>query len=566
MINYYLNGNQITPKDREEINYILDFEDDKRLVDIDISVSALTLVGADRELVINWLTQFGKGAGMPATIDFGNVQQRYYIDFNDGFELTNNTVTVTLKRRNATNNFFDSADALVFRAVNWSSSDFKDIDYVIVPEIQAIYVITLLGTTFSLAQELAQSTKDIAEGISDVTEASVPSQTVVGVPVVNWGLIISASIKLAARIAYAIFIVIQLVNVIKEIINLIVPKIRQFKGITYKRLIEKGVAHLGYNLQSSFLNEIAQLTYLPTPIRRLDSTLLQEIVNPLSLAMTEGFPTENDSIPTLGRALNELCEIYNLRITAVENNVIIEREDFFNQTQTSPIPLAYNLQEDHDRSRTFNDENFSRQIFVWRTDPQDVLTFDDNKGQIAEIGANLLVDPNTDIRLIKGLDQPSVNFSLGSRKNELNFAEKSLKSLAKAVDFFTGGGLASKVSNRVGVLQISNQYFSNNKLLWMSGNRIAPDHREKLGAINILKEYHRPFEVKLVGDEIPVRMTKEEFLLYSEQNFVILNSGERAEILSLQWNEADNLATLKLEFETDFNTNFQFNELNRGGL
>lgn len=561
---FYLNGQLSNPANRDEITFVVDYADRRRLVDIDLSVDTLTFVAEDRQSIISWLQQFGWGAGMPVEVQMTpTLTQRYYIDFTDGFSWTDNEITVKIKRRNAINNFFDSADATVWRIVNFSPSDFRDVDYVIVPDVQPLYVISLLGLTLSLRKELATAIDKISQNVEAITKASVP----VGVPPApDWGAIIVASLRLAANIAYTIAIAIAFINVITEVINLIIPIIRTFRGITYKRLIEVGCAYLGYQLQSNFLNEIQQLVVLPKPLRPTDANVFQEMVNPLGLAYTEGFPTEQDVIPTIGTAIDQLCEIYNLRITAVEGVVTIEREDYFTQLNPNPVPFSPNLQEEKQFEYSLNDDYWVRKLLLWQVDPSDINTFDDNKGQIAEIGAALQVDPNPDIRLIKGLDQVDNRFSLGTRKDELTFGEKVLKVLAKAVDLFTGGSLEQLVDNRVGVLQVSQQYYGNTKLLWMSGNRIAINHKEKLGAINILREYHDDFEVKAVVENHPVRMTKEEFLLYSEQYFVILNDGREAEIRSINWNEQDNLATMTLWIDTDFNTNIQFNELENGGL
>ena len=561
---FYLNGNLANPKNREDINFEVDYSDTRRIVDIDLSTDVLVFVGVDRMSIINWLTQFGFGAGMPVEVQFTpTLTQRYYIDFTDSFSWTDNEISVKIKRRNAINNFFDSADGMIWRLVDFQPSDFKEIEYVIVPDVQPLYVISLLGLTLSLQQELGKAIQEVSEGIADVVKASVP----VGVPPVpDWGAIVVASIKLAGRIAYALFITISLIQIISEVINLIIPPIRSIKGIDYKTLIERGVQRLGYSLQSTFLDEIKQLVVCPKPLRPINPTVFQELINPNGISFTEGYPSAQDVIPTVGSAITQLCEIYNLKVTAVENVVILEREDYFEQLNPNPVPFAYNLQESKQAEYKLNDDYWVRQLMLWETDQSDINTFDDSKGQIAEKGAQLLVDPNPDIRLLKGLEQVDNRFSLGTRKDELTFAEKVLKTLAQAVDLFTGGSLSTKIDNRVGLLQISQQYFSNTKLLWMTNNRIASDHKEKLGAINILNEYHRPFELKAVLENMPIRMTKKDFLLYSEQYFVILNTGQEAEIRRLSWNEQDNLAEVTLWIDTEFNTNIQFNTLEDGGL
>jgi len=561
---FYLNGNLVNPVNRDAVQFSIDYENRKRLIDIDITTDVLTFVAEDRQLIINWLNQFGFGAGMPAEIQFTpTLTQRYYIDFTDSFSWTDNEISVKLKRRNAINNFFDSADGLVWRRVQFQSSDFKECEYVIAPDVQPLYVISLLSLTLSLRKELAVAIDKLSQNTRALIEASVP----VGAPVPgpNWGAIITASLTLAANIAYTIAIAIAFVNVLTEVINLIIPIIRKFKCISYKRLLEVGINQLGYNLQSSFLDEIEPLTVLPVPLKPTNPNIFIEVLNPLALAYTEGYPTEQDVIPTLGSAITQLCNIFNLRITAVENTVTIEREDYFEQLSPTPIPFAYNLQEQKQPEYKLNNDYWIRQLFLWNTDQSDINTFDDNKGQLAEKGASLQVDPNPDINLLKGLEQADNRFSLGTRKDELTFGEKVLKQLAKAVDIFTGGSLEAQIDSRVALLQLSNQYFSNTKLLWMTGSRIASNHREMLSAKYILEEYHKDFELKAVIENMPIRMTKEQFLLYSQQFYVILNTGQEAEIRSLKWNEQDNLADITLWIDTEFNTNINFTLINDGG-
>lgn len=58
---FYLNGNLANPKNREDINFEVDYSDTRRLVDIDLSTDTLTFVSEDRMSIINWLNQFGFG-------------------------------------------------------------------------------------------------------------------------------------------------------------------------------------------------------------------------------------------------------------------------------------------------------------------------------------------------------------------------------------------------------------------------------------------------------------------------------------------------------------------------
>jgi hypothetical protein len=335
-------------------------------------------------------------------------------------------------------------------------------------------------------------------------------------------------------------------------------------------LIEVGCAHLGFTVESNFLNEIRPLTFLGAPLRSTEGSIFREIFLPNTLAFTDGFPNEADSIPTLGEAIKKLEELYNLR-SVVEDGVFkLERDEFFTQINSEPIPLAYNEQSSKLEQRSFNQDFWKRKLFVWTKDFKDTNTYDDTKGHIMEVDTSVTTSPDRAIQLLKGLERINNPFSLGTRKDSLSFAEKSLKTLAKAVDLFTGGSLASKINNRVGVLQLSEQYFSNNKLLWMDGNRISVNHREKLSAKNIINTYHDTKDVSVttreVIEDMPIRMTEDEFLLFSQQNLAKLNNNLTIKILSLQWSELEHEASCSFEVDSLFNVNTTKTVLNAGNI
>jgi hypothetical protein len=567
MINYLLNGNVADPLNREDIAFRIDYSDRNRISEFEITVDNLIFVNKDREAILQWMSTYGNGVGMPLTIQFSNgVLLPYFIDFLDeGTTWNEQQFSAKIKRYLANLNFFDNAKGLNWRVVyqNPLPNDFTEVRYIVIPEQQPLYFITLSLSLFSTAQLLAQSIQDIAEGVADVQQASTPIVVVTPTgPGVgpNTGAIISASIKLAARIAKAIALTAALVNLLQTIIEMVMPKVRRMLDIPYFKLIQKGCEHLGYTLDISDLQgKLNPLTFLGTPERALDGKLFTEIFAPMSLQYTNGFPTEMDSIRTLGEAIERIEELFNLRTTVGNGVVRIERR--LNAT-TSPITLqlSYNEQERKLNNRKFNNGVWKRKVLHWTKDVKDMWTFDDKKGHLAELDTKNDTMPDPNLNLIKGAVNVANPFSLGSRKDELTRVEKFLLNvLAPAVDLFTGGNFSATIENRVGVLVVSSQYFSNNKLLWKTGDKIAENHRDQLNAKRILQEWHGSESVanrnKEVIEDMPVRMTEDIFLQLSNQNNVTLSNGEVGEIVTLEWSESRASATATLLVESEFNTN-----------
>jgi hypothetical protein len=566
MITYILDGQIANPANREDIRYRIDYTNRRRISEFEITVENLIFVREDKERIFQHLSNLGRYQGMPLDIVFTNGQTlSYYIDFTDAsMTWTENEVNVKIKRYRANENFFDNADSLSWRLVNFAPSDFTEIKYFIIPEQQPLYFISLSLAFFSLTQELARAVENLQQGIADLAAVLPPLPG-------NAGLVIAAAIRLAARIAYTIFIIAALIQIITQIIEMILPKLRTFKDIPYKRLIEKGCQYLGYQLSSGALNQLSRLSFLGTPERALDGGIFREIFMPNSFAYTDGFPTEMDSIPTLGHAIKAIEELYNLRTTVNNGVVQIERYDFYNQPAPTPIPLAYNLQDTHEMQRKFNDEYWKRKLLVWTKDSRDVWTYDDKKGHICEVDTSCVTIPDPNLNLLKGFERIDNPFALGSRKSEFTFVERFLKNiLAPAVDLFTGGALTQLINNRVGVLVVSSQYYTVNKLLWKAGDKIHPNHREVLSAKNIIQTWHNTESVEEntneVIENIPVRMNEDTFLLLSSQNVVNLSDGTQAELLSLEWSEHEAEASATIEIESNYNVNLNETIINGGGF
>jgi ribosomal protein L5 len=545
MIKYFLNGIECNPSNKDEVEYTFNFEDRKSR-ELELSVDALRFVKEDYTAIKQWLSTHGRFVGMPLSIVYSNgVTVPYILDFQDeNFTESNRSITAKIKRYKGMDNFFDNADGLSFGSVKWEDSDFVNIDYVIIPADQINYFITLSLGTFSLAQELVKSIKELVETSTEIIKAATP----VGLlPGPDYGAIIILVIKATARIAYTLVIILALIKFGVELINLVFPIIRQFKGITVKKAIEKGCQKLGFTLQSTLLNNLEALTICPVPLREKKPSLFKQLVQPYSLAYTNGYPSVRDTTPLLGQLIEQVENMFNCRTSVKDGVVKIERKITYEQNASGQMLESFTDQLALNSDYRYNtDEIFKRLIAHYQIDPVDINTMDDTEKTVYEVSSEVTVSPGIHFEMIKGVDVLDIAFARGTRKGSLTAFEKSVKLFAKALDLFTAGNTSNKISERKNVMQISTQYFGVTKLLWMNGTRLHEDQNGFIGCDKLIENYHSDKFIQVnqknVYDNMKVAMTEKELFNILSNNFVTLDNGRTIEILNVNWSEKRHLS------------------------
>lgn len=571
-IQYYLNGTLANPLNSREINFVLNFRD--RTSELEMDVQNLVFVREDYSLIKQHLQTFGRGIGLPLDIQFTNGQtKRYFIDFQDtAFTEKDRSFQCPVKIRKGYDHFFKLAAGFTFTTtnpnntfyINWQPSDFVDVDYVVIPREQLAYFISLSLATYSLTRELITATLEATKAINELINASTPV-----VPAgVDIGDIIWASLNVIARIIYLLAITIALIKLIKEILNIIFPKIRQFRGIKYKRLLEKGCEALGFQFQSTLLDSLPNMTVLPAPLAPKTGTFFQTLLDLNTQAYTEGYPTSRDTIRTLDAAIAAIENMFYAETKVFDGVVQLERKSYFEQQPSNNIRLAYNLQQEMQNEHRFNsDELFKRKVLQYDIDMMDFNTLDDTAFKIAEYDTTSPVNPyGPELELWAGYDEVQFPFAPGTPKGSLTFLEKVAETLAGAVDAFTGGNLSNLISSRKNVLQISDQYFSKTKLLYMNGSRLNVNQNQFIGAGIIAQSHVDSFvenNQKNLYDRMPVPMTEEEMFNLIQNNFLTLDNGDKIKIEGLTWNEKTRVAEVDYSLKVA-NVNGLTTEINAG--
>tara|TARA_R110001606_G_scaffold196330_5_gene343924 strand:+ start:1902 stop:3485 length:1584 start_codon:yes stop_codon:yes gene_type:complete len=506
------------------------------------------------DIVQNHINTIGVFEGIPYRIQTeGGQNLNYYVDLTDGAIFRDFEFEVKLKKRLGLDSFFDNANGTSFElmAANGVQFNLINIPYVIVKDNQVELGLTIGLSLYVMTHELIDQIIAISKGITNIIQAVSINATIP--PSLTTGQIITLAIKILLQIAVAALLLIAIVKMAQQFFELIFPKIRYFQGCKVKELLKKGSEYLGYDFQSTLLDGISGATICPVPLLKQKQSIWDQLENDLNFAFTKGYPTASDSTPTLGSLFDALETQFNGR-TKVRNGLVeFEVRNYWQDLTSAQILPALNLQNDRVGAYSFNVEDIWKRYFIhYQTDQSDVHTLDFFDPTDAEYSTEANNIVNADLVTIKGLNDVNIPFALGVRKNSLNFMEKRAKSLFEVVDeivnaFGGNGNFASQITNRIGVMQISQQFFVQSKFLFTIGGKQPANYADLLRASTIYNNYHKINEItindyKIISDA-PVRLNSEDFVNLLDNNYAEIN-GVVCEILTIQYIDEESKAVI----------------------
>jgi len=540
---HYLNGVPVSPRNVLEIGLNTDYTGNPNMLQVD--TDTVILPREAREIILNHISTQGVFEGIPYTIvtDSG-ITLEYYVDLAEGSIYRDFEIEVKIKKRKAYDNFFENADGLSFELMNSKGVvfPFVDIPYLIIPDNQLELGVTLSIATYVMTKEAIQATKDLITATRDLIEAITPN---IGLPPApSLGEIISLSLAVAAQLAYTLSVYVALYKLAQDLFELLFPIVRYNKGCTIKNLIQKGCEYLGYTLDSTLLDEWDKLTLMPVPLVKDKKGIFNFLKNDLAFSFTKGYPTAQDTVSTLGELIKAVELWFNAR-TKVYNGVVqIERRDYWKNISTNAILPALNIQDKRQGEYTLNTiEAWKRSYIHYQVDYSDINTIDFFDPTDAEYSTEPLSVINSDLVTIKGLNDINIPFALGIRKSRLSWIEEIAKAFFVLIDgvtgiFGRGTNYVAKIKNRIGVTQLSQQYFGVTKVLYATNGKQPANYVEKIKASNIYKNYHNIDEININGykiySDVPIRLKSDEFVSLLNNNFAYIN-GVLCEILTIRY-------------------------------
>lgn len=555
---HFINDTEIAPRELVTIGLNNDFTDRQGI--LESTADRIVLPREGRDLVLQHIATQGVFEGIPyKMITQSGIELEYYIDLTENAVFRDHELEVTIKRRGGKDNFFDNANGTSFDLMAAQGVNFQyiDVPYVIVKDNAVELGITLALSIYVLTKELIAQIVALSESITNIIDALPPLPA-------NAGQLSTLIIKALLQLAVVALTLIALVKMAQQFFELLFPKLRYFQACKVKELLQKGCQYLGYNFQSDLLDQLPGLTILPVPLVKEKCSFFDSLQNDLNFAYTNGHPGAPDTVSTLGRLFEVMESMFNAR-TRVNNGVVrLERRDYWQNLTTNLLQPAVNLQNERDQEYTLNTvEAWKRYYIHYQVDQSDLHTLDFFDPTTAEYSTEALSPINPDLVSIKGLNDVSIPFALGVRKNNLNWIEKIVKGFFELIDevvnaFGGNGNLAAQIQNRIGVLQVSQQFFSTTKLMYTVNGKQPANYAETIQAAAIYKNYHKINEIALndyrIIEGAPVRLNAQEFVNLLDNNFAEIN-GQVCEILTVQYFDEQYKAIISYKCPFDYADN-----------
>jgi hypothetical protein len=361
-----------------------------------------------------------------------------------------------------------------------------------------------------------------------------------------------------------IVILIAVVNLAKDLFDILIPTVRKHKAILLKTALKKAAQHLGYTLEapSPVFNN---LHYLPSNPRLDDKNLISGLIN-----FPKGTPTGIPNVMDYGYNCSDMFELAKNLIRgkiALINGVIHLRpmnDPFWQQQSTWVLPDV--LIE----SKKYNLSDLkTTKVLQFKIDPNDEWTIDNYKGTAYEIHTNPITVINPKAVLLKGIDEVDFNVALGNRKDKLNAIEKLLKNVGKSVDSVTGiigGGtnFEGKVKSKLGILKQTNNWHTVPKLLPLSGGKLAVNHRSLFNAKKLYHDYldydsfiDKGFKrQRAIYNDVEIPFGIEDFKLLTINPYFIFKNSP-AKMINFTWVTGKDRATISFWVEEVYTKNLK---------
>lgn len=541
-----LDGIEVSPKNGEDIGLAIDYTDP--IAAVSVTVDSMTFQNEAIEIIEKHKNTLGLTEGIPLQFILTNGKVlNYYVDLMDGTLFSDYEIKAKIKRRYSSEIFHAQAKAFSFESLSKNGVDFNSTacqtPYLIVKNGQLEQGLSLLITLYMMRDALYKAIKDSVFMVQEFIQAVDLSP----------GHLIGALGKLVAQIVYTTMLILAIMKLAQDLKNLLLPKIRYLYANSLRDLIRLSVEKLGYKLQSSLLDDISSFCVVGVPLIKNKENIWDLTEIELNFPFNKPYPTELDTIPTLMSAIESVITTFNAKLHVYEDAagqpiVSIERRDFnYNTYNVSLTPSLTDQNKRINQWQYNTNEIFKRRVYSFMVDNTDFHTMNDFDALDCEDSTEQIVVKNRDLVNIKNNEPIPFMYSLGSRKEDLNWIEKRLQENFQFLDTVinTMGGTSNitlDFPSRKGCLQVENQFFVNTKLLVLFGNgtirRIPSNHKTLLSARAIEQKYHDIDFIKnnsfKIVESTDLNISIEDFADIERSNYANID-GVNCELLRVEF-------------------------------
>lgn len=570
---HFLNGIAVAPRNLTDIGVVSDFTGNPDF--LSISVDAVILPREANDIILGHINSVGLFEGIPYSVEMDDgVTLEYYVDLMDGVKVRQHEIEVKLKKRTSKDNFFARAEGTSWELLAKKGVNFQtyDVPYFVVRDNAFQEALQLSVVLYIMTEALIDAGDKLLDSINKLVEASIPIPVAPAGVGFNVPAIIGASLMVVARVIYFGLLLSAVLNLATQLLLTIFPPKRKLKGVYFRELLDKACQHFGYTFESDLLDAQPFWTLVPVPLVRDRDSVWNLLPDDIFPVFNNGYPSSSDSTPSVLTFIQALETMFNGRTFVIGNVVRIERRDWLqSQTQNQIVP-AMTLQAERDDEYSYNVEDVWKRYYIhYQVDFQDLHTADgktfDAHDSEYSTEATFPIQ-NEDLVQIQGLNDVSIPFSLGARKEKLNFVENLGESLLSFIDSLanTLGGnsnLAQQITSRKDCIQISQTYFSNTKVIYgqagaVTSNEIVTtesDFNNIVKAQALYNNFHTINEIVnndfIIRENVRIRISSSEFVSLLSNNFAEIE-GKICEILRLEWIDEKSFAQITYKEPLDW--------------
>lgn len=554
LIKHFLFGDEFKPINNDSFTINYEHAPESEWTNDVTATNVVKLPEIQYRKLINHLNTLGVQRALPYDLKVGNSTFNFQADLTQGLVFEETQCEINIERFKSKDDVIRNIDSLTFEFLYQkgfiSESDMIKIPYVIIPENQLEKLFMSSVMIYFVAQQIADSISTTAKLVGELIDAVTPDVVAPAGATVKVGTIIKYALLIILEIAKLIMLSIALTKLAQQFIELILPKLRYFKAMTFDKLLTKALANQGLTYSSTLTSEFRKFTVLPVPIDYQQKKWWDFLTNDDDRLINRGYPTSSDTVPTLRSLTDEICKIFNIK-PVLRNNVLYLNPKG-NPIATPPVIIPHNKVLQDIVEERFNvdcSQFWKTKIISYQNDLMDKMLFDNPRGLRVEYQA--YTDDNSEWTKIRGYNRIDINFALGTIKKETKL-EKKLKNICSKIDSFLGTGLLQKMKKRDGVLSLTQPQFAMTKLLYQVGGKQTTDYVQQLGAGALWNKYHYMDVPKnlcfRVYENMPMPINNEMFLAIVNEENIQLEDGGTVDVISCSYTPEDSTALTTYRF------------------
>lgn len=542
-----------------------------------LDIDTIILVNKEAQRVRNYLLGGLDGStpgifeGMPWREEVYNIDASKEVfngilDFTKGFKDFDPEprVECVLRALDGQDNLQDRLEAITFGYLEEigavTSEDYTEVDYQVITNATFIEILIANVMLFLLLKELSQAIKDTADAIANAIGHLSGGIT---------GSIAAAIFAIAIAIIQIIYLAIiskAIIGLVRDIINNILPPLRQCQTIKFNRSLEIVSTHLGYTFVSP-IDEFNNLYYLPS---NLNLDVLDGNTGTFKkIRGTEkGIPHSSDFGYTASEMFQTATDMFTADKAVIDGELQLRAENdpwwFKQSTWVSPSHIPPTTEYN-------TDELIGDKIIAFQTDLKDEWTINNFKGTNFEVITDAITTNDPRAKSIKGQQTTNINVSLGNVKEELTALEKIIAGLAKFADNVIKGlggvsDLAKAVNQKKSVLKISQNDYARSKLIWLDGSGKVPSNHRELFSAKVMYEKYGSFNSfvdnnfngqKVIHNSVRMPFGFVDFCQLTENSFFTTHKGEKAKATEFFWLKGEDTAEISYYIRKPYTKNLK---------